>query len=96
MRIPTLGTSQLIALNLRLRIHEAAPGTERWDYDPQHGRYAREFTPEETARAAGRLADGLAEWAQADPEGYALWEAAMQAGHADAEPCDFCRACRTI
>ncbi|MFF4534033.1 hypothetical protein ACFY1P_32790 [Streptomyces sp. NPDC001407] len=95
MRIPTVGMSQVIAMNLRHRIHDATPGAERWDYDPQGRRYARAFTREETERAAGRLADGLAEWRAADPEGYALWEAAMESGARDADPCTFCHSCRT-
>lgn len=93
MRIETLPTSQVIAMNLRHRLYEVTPDAQRWDYTSEGTRYARAFTPEEKERAAGRLADTLIQWQDADPEGYAAWEDAFQSD-ANADPCAYCANCR--
>lgn len=93
MRIETVTLTQVMALNLRHRIAEAAPGYQRWDYDRYGKRYARGNYPEESARAGVRLGEALHEWAAADPDGFAVWVADLCAGQAG-DPCAYCRECR--
>lgn len=94
MRIQSVSLTQVMAMNLRHRIAEAAPGFQRYDYDSRGKRYIRSNFPEESKRAGARLGEALHEWAAADPDGFAVWAADLRAGQAG-DPCAYCRECRT-
>ncbi|MFI1203548.1 hypothetical protein ACH4VR_29650 [Streptomyces sp. NPDC020883] len=88
-------TSRTTAMNLRFYLYAVTPGSV-YTLNP-HGPAPRtvQYTAAERADHARRLGDLLTLWQQTDPEGFALWTAATAAGDTDADPCAYCRECRT-
>lgn len=85
-------TPQTIARSVRDLLYASTPGAVYNTYPNGPGTrpVPVENTPAERAVAASLLADTLAEWADADPNGYAAWERAFQ-DDANANPETFAR-----
>ncbi|MFF8506743.1 hypothetical protein ACF064_01520 [Streptomyces sp. NPDC015492] len=85
-------TPQTIARSVRDLLYASTPGAVYNTYPNGPGTrpVPVENTAAERAVAASLLADALIEWGEADPQGYAAWEAAFQ-DDADANPEQYAR-----